>query len=327
MYNLYALALELDDFIWQIDIFPNHDCIFGLKEMMDTVNDLLTLQTNEFQIILAYDTNFQLGDFYVSPLLFRHIYFNGSAIIPLAFFVHDKKFQVSHAKFFSKLTEKIPNLKKKEVPLIMVREKGITNAAKLAPNLCPLLCWNHICQDIKYWVRSHNGTTDDILVYTDNVIQLLKSENQEIFEERYSILSSKWSKAFLDYFNEHKDDLMTFAARYNIEPWKIYNPSSGITNNVAESLNAVIKRLLDWKEVPNHCLCLSLYYLQSFYCAEIQRGMIGVGDFKLRDEFKYFQQEPDEVKIPKSYAPEEIVETVRSKIDDSSCDITNSDKL
>ena len=26
-------------------------------------------------------------------------------------------------------------------------------------------------------------------------------------------------------------------------------------------------------------------------------------------------------------APEEIVETVRSKIDDSSCDITNSDKL
>ena len=90
----------LDDFIWQIDIFPNLDCIFGLKEIMDTVNDLLILQRNEFQIVLAYDTTFQLGDFYVSPLLFRHIYFNGSPIIPLAFLVHDRKFQVSHAKIF-----------------------------------------------------------------------------------------------------------------------------------------------------------------------------------------------------------------------------------
>ena len=91
--------------------------------MMDTVNNLFTLQTNEFQIILAYDITFQLGDFYVSPLLFRHIYFNGSPITPLAFLVHDRKIQVSHAKIFSKLTEKIPNLKKKKVPLIIDRER------------------------------------------------------------------------------------------------------------------------------------------------------------------------------------------------------------
>ena len=42
---------------------------------------------------------------------------------------------------------------------------------------------------------------------------------------------------------------MQFAARYNIKSWKIYNPNSGVSNNVAESLNAVIKRLLEWKEV------------------------------------------------------------------------------
>ena len=37
---------------------------------MSLFNDLLTLQSDEFQIILAYDTTFQLGDFYVSPILF-----------------------------------------------------------------------------------------------------------------------------------------------------------------------------------------------------------------------------------------------------------------
>ena len=63
---------------------------------------------------------------------------------------------------------------------------------------------------------------------------------------------------------------MGCATRYNIEPWSLYSPSSGVANNVAESLNAVIKRLLDWKEFPIDCLCLSLYYLQTFYFVEIQ---------------------------------------------------------
>ena len=120
----------------------------------------------------------------------------------------------------------------------------------------------------------------------------------------------------MKYIKAQKEDLMTFAARYSIEPWNIYNPNSGVTNNAAESLNAVIKRLLDWKEVPVDSLCLSLYYLQSFYFAEIQRGMIGVGEYKLRKEFQVLQQDPNEVKIPKYYSPDKIVETVKKQIND-----------
>ena len=316
IYNLYVLALELDDFIWQIDIFPNLDCIVGLKDIMILFNDLLTLQSEEFQIILAYDMTFQLGDFYVSPLLFRHTYFEGTPIIPLAFLIHDRKFQLSHEKLFSKLTEKIPNLKKKKVLLIIDQEKGVNNATKLVPSLCPLLCWNHIWQDIKQWVRSHNGTSDDIHVYLDHIMKLLKSENEAEFEENYKILSMKWSKEFLEYFQVNKGDLMKFAARYNIEPWNIYNPNSGVTNNVAESLNTVIKRFLDWNQLPVDSLCLSLYYLQTLYFAEIQRGMIGVGQYKLRKEFQALQQAPEDLRIPKSYAPEEIVDTVKMQLQD-----------
>ena len=121
IYNLYALALELDNFVWQNDIFPNLDSIIGLTDIINLFNDLLTLQSEDFQLILAYDTTFQLGDFYVSPLLLRHIYFNGSPIILLAFLIHDRKFQVSHEKPFTKLSEKIPNLKKKKVPIIIDR--------------------------------------------------------------------------------------------------------------------------------------------------------------------------------------------------------------
>ena len=46
--TLYALALELDNFIWQIDIYPHLDYIIGLNDMMSLVNDLLNLQSDEF---------------------------------------------------------------------------------------------------------------------------------------------------------------------------------------------------------------------------------------------------------------------------------------
>ena len=121
---------------------------------------------------------------------------------------------------FSKLAEKIPNLEKKKVPLIVDREKGINNAMKLYPNLCPTFCWNHICQDIKHCIRTHNGTSNDIHVYTDHVLQLLKSENPDEFEENYQSFSSKWSKGFLEYFESQKDEIMRCATRYNIEPWE-----------------------------------------------------------------------------------------------------------
>ena len=64
------MALEFDSFIWQIDIFPNFDVVIGLKDIFDMFNDLLTVQSSEFQIVLAYDTIFQPGIFYVSPISF-----------------------------------------------------------------------------------------------------------------------------------------------------------------------------------------------------------------------------------------------------------------
>ena len=71
--------------------------------------------------------------------------------------------------------------------------------------------------DIKHRVWTHNGTSNDIHVYIDHVLQLLKSENPDEFEERLSF-SSKWSKGFLEYFESWKHEIMRCATRYNIEP-------------------------------------------------------------------------------------------------------------
>ena len=199
---------------WQIDLYPNLDAIIGLKDILDLFNEHLTVQSSEFQVTLAYDTTFQFRDFYVSPILFQHLYFEGSPLRPLVFLVHDGKYQLSHAKLFTKLLEKVPNLSKKRVQLIIPREKGIRNSAKTVPNLCPVLCWNHIWQDLKHWVCSHNGNSDDIHVYTDHLMQLLKSESPTEFEERYTELYNICTKKFDSYFLGQKDDLKMTLCKY-----------------------------------------------------------------------------------------------------------------
>ena len=52
---------------------------------------------------------------------------------------------------------------------------------------------------------------------------------------------------------------------------------SGVTNNPMESLNAVFKRWLAWKELSLDSLAQMFYLVNGFYVNEIKRGFCGVG--------------------------------------------------
>ena len=56
---------------------------------------------------------------------------------------------------------------------------------------------------------------------------------------------------------------------------RVYSPFTGVTNNQSESFNAVLKRLVQWREVPSDVIILSLYHLQCYYNNEIERGFAG----------------------------------------------------
>ena len=64
-------------------------------------------------------------------------------------------------------------------------------------------------------------------------------------------------------------------ARWNLEQFGIYNPLSGITNNQSEGFNSVLKRMMEWKEMPIDDVVLSLYHLQAYYWNECQCGLAG----------------------------------------------------
>ena len=98
--------------------------------------------------------------------------------------------------------------------------------------------------------------------------------------------SIKWTPVVLELFNK----FVSPSKQYHSGKWVIeeypgmLDPFPGITNNLSESMNAVLKRENDWKELPVDLLTLGFYYIQNFENYEILRGRSGMGNYHLNAE-------------------------------------------
>ena len=88
-------------------------------------------------IIMEYDTTFDLGNFYVSWLTFRHTEFedlpnNPMPTMGLACLIHNKKMQSSHDYFWSMIKEAIPSIATaKNVVICTDQEAAIVNSLQI----------------------------------------------------------------------------------------------------------------------------------------------------------------------------------------------------
>ena len=117
LYNLHEIAYDLPEFVWVIQTYPDLICVCGMKEVFDQLDRLLLINSPLTQL-LSYDTTFQLGDFYVSPLLFRHTLFKESPVVPALFLIHERKFQTAHEQLFEIAASKVSALTRKSFPVV-----------------------------------------------------------------------------------------------------------------------------------------------------------------------------------------------------------------
>lgn len=165
IYNLMQLAYHLEGYVHEITVYPDLLTIFALPEIIDCFVDLLQRETDT-PVCLVYDTTFNLGDFYVSPLVFRIVLFENTPWIPLAFLIHNRKFQKCHNRLFEFLADRVPVLKDKTIPFITDREPALTKAVEnYFPNIRVLHCWNHLKGDFKEELRKLGAEQSEMGVY------------------------------------------------------------------------------------------------------------------------------------------------------------------
>lgn len=204
LYNLHELAFDLRGFVAKITTYPDLMVICGMPCMMQELESVL-ISASKSPSLLSYDTTFQLGDFYLSPLLFRHTLFLGNPVMPAMFLIHERKFQKVHEELLKFAGEAIPALKRpsKRIPMVTDDEKGVCNAVdQHLPGVVRLLCWNHVFSAAKTWLRRHGATAPEIPVYISDLSELFHQKSENAYERRLVELEEKWSEPFQEYYRK-----------------------------------------------------------------------------------------------------------------------------
>jgi hypothetical protein len=96
MFGLYLLHEEVPNFIQNMQLIPN----FVVVLMTENMAELFTNINHLPELVLHYDTTFNIGHFYLSILIFKHPLFESKPVIPLAYLMHHTKKYEFHKTFF-----------------------------------------------------------------------------------------------------------------------------------------------------------------------------------------------------------------------------------
>ena len=199
-YNIVEQKLEYGDFISDFRLFPNFIVVGYYKEILDKFQNLLGREDLP-AMELSYDTTFNLGDFYVSFLIFKETEFLDMPIIPLFYFIHDRKLQVVHEIFFQFVADMIPQLKEdpQRVFLVCDNEIAICNAlASALPLLDNFRCWRHVqknCYDKLQKVILLNKEEKKRIVaeHMLDVRGLFESSSRQSYEDKLLKHACEWN--------------------------------------------------------------------------------------------------------------------------------------
>jgi hypothetical protein len=271
--NLHELAYMLPGFVWSIITFPDLSVTCGMEFFF-----LKKLSV----YMLSYDTTFSLGDFYVSVLVAQIDTFLERPCVPIAFLIHERKFEATHSLLFSYMKKYVSA---RFNPIIVTDgEKAASNAIMTSfPNWNLVSCWNHLLIDVEVWLKKQHVSASEIAVYKSTVRELLMCETLQEFDTKLNTVSSTWTQLFKDYYDNCLCERVKIGYVGHLK--SLNSDMESVTNNILETFNNVLKRHQDWTEVTVDAMVMVVYQLQIFYKSQIVRSVQGFGPYN-RDKTK-----------------------------------------
>mgnify|MGYP007123528172 CR=1 FL=1 len=191
-------------------VCPRLVLLFATDESIKYMRDILKVSWEEGgrRQEVSYDTQFELGDFYVSTLTVKDIRLEnretGKNPIVAGFTVlHDRKFQADHETAFRRITELVPELKTQKFVATCDGEfRGLLKSTFKKAFVAN--CEIHIWKDIARWVGKHGGTKAQVEFYKDQYRDLVRCKTRSEYDQLYDALSPLWTlSGFKKYFDNY----------------------------------------------------------------------------------------------------------------------------
>ena len=280
------------------------------------LHDLIRFCTNPYEFsILTVDPTFSLGDFDVTLITYRHLLLlcrrtTKSPVFIGPAMVHYKKTFSTYLFFASSLVGLCQELSAVQC-YGTDGEKPLYDAFQHAfPSSVHLLCSIHMRRNIKAKaceLHLPEKITDVILndIFGKQIGQefyegLVDVSSDTEYEKGIKHLFCKWKaldssvngpvNAFILWFSRYKQDLIKKTMlKSSRSKAGLGNPPAAFTNNASESLNALLKRKLDYKrhELPEFLDKLKECIEDQE--KEVERAVVNRGKYVFKDEFKDLQ--------------------------------------
>jgi hypothetical protein len=285
---------------------------------------------DEFTVMCA-DTTYNLGDFYVTPLSYKHIMLEDirtgkPPVLPGPVLVHQQMKFTSFNYFASSLIDADKSLRYVQA----FGTDGDTNLSDALSHCFPfatvLRCFIHFERNMYDKLRELNipkkvadEFVRDVMGFRiDDTYQkgLVDCASVSEFDQQLARLEIVWNERekpfsgasdprFYHYFKQYKAD----AVRYNMltgvrEAAGLGSPPSIFTTNMSESLNYIIKQHVQYKSSEWPEFNSNLKRLVDAKREEVIRALSGRGQYRLQpqyshlgvDELKWQRMRPDQRK-------------------------------
>ena len=279
IYNTHELAYE-GGFILFLSTYPDLCVVAGDVEMVKELNNVIQLRDED--LLLSYDTTFNLGEFYVSPLVFKHVVFEANPLVAGLFLIHERNLSETHEHFFKIFSSLVKNMR--VVPIVTDMESAIVKAIRGNTTLKQIGCWRHLRQDVQRWL-SDNLPKVERSKYVNDLFDILRATTERQCVDMMQKMEKEWDEDYTRYFKKSIEPKLGYFCAWSIADSCKIDPKNGITTNQSEGFNFLLKDFQSWKEVPLDSLLMSLKLIQGFYLEEIRRGKANLGTFRLKPKY------------------------------------------
>ena len=224
IYNTHELAYE-GGFIHFLSTYPDLCVVAGEVEMIQELNSVIQLKDED--LLLSYDTTFNLGEFYVSPLVFKHVVFTDNPLVAGLFLIHERKLSETHEHFFKILSSLVKPLK--GVPIVTDMESAIVKAIRENTTLKQIGCWRHLRQDVQRWLTD-NLPKVERSTYVNELYEILRTTTERQCADMIKKMEKQWNEEFTRYFKKSVEPKLGYFCAWSIANSCKLDTKNGITN-------------------------------------------------------------------------------------------------
>ena len=225
---------NIGGFVHYIATFPDLAITVGSQELLQELNRVIRLKDHDF--VFSYDTTFTLGEFLVSPLVFKHIRFVNNPLAAALFLIRARKLKETHDIFFKKLGCLVKPLK----GLPIVTETAIVKAIRENTPLVRMGCWRHLRQDIQRRLAD-NLPIVQWQSYIDDMFRILRTKDQRNCNIPIEEKKESWDLQFRRYFEKNVEPKLEYLCIWSIDGKCSYDAENGITTNQSEGFKFLLK--------------------------------------------------------------------------------------